>query len=94
MTAEVCTLLLRHGIRASILLIFDENSVLLETEFMLRECLSRFSELRFVPVFLWVAPRWVDTDGAIDAPDDLEELALDFQFNEQFGMHLRADDQL
>ena len=70
---------------------FDENSVLQETEFLLCECFPCFSELRFVPVYFWIAPEWIDTDGAIESPDDLEEMAFDFHFNEQFGALPRED---
>ena len=91
---EVCVLLQRQGLRVSILLIFDEDSVLQATEFMLRECLARFSDMRFIPVYCWIAPSWIDEEGPIAAPTDLETLALDFHFSDQFPVVTRPDDQL
>ena len=86
-------LLSRQQVRCSVTVLFDEGSIGRDTEFLLRDCVVRHSDLHWALVHVWLAPSWVDLEGMVDAPEPREQLCLDFHFAEHFGADIRRDDE-
>ena len=92
----LAALLSRNHVNCSLTVLFDETSVGRDTEFCLRDCLVRYSDLRWALVHVWLAPSWVDVEGPMYTPEEsaavsCEDLCLDFHFTQRFGTDIRQD---